>query len=353
MEGEGMSDLTSKAVTIKDLAQHAGVSLATVSRVINDSAYVSEATRAKVEKAIADLGYQPDIRARELRGKPSQLIALIIPNIQNVFYTTLAESVEHYLRDQNFTMILGVSQEDPELFIDYLESFWQRRVDGILYVPPDRGDYSKEIRRLASAGVPMVEVNRRCQDDLLDGVVADNFRGAYLATEYLLNLNHRRIALIVGSREITTGKDRIQGYERALRDAGVPVKPEYLKTGRFVKEFAVRATEELLALDERPTAIFAASNRLVMGTMSVLMDHKIDVPDDISVISFDDVEWLRYFNPPITTVDIAIEEMATLSIQLLLRHLQESSPAGKPLTYSLSTMLIERKSCRPLLSGEQ
>jgi LacI family transcriptional regulator len=347
------ADRAPKAVTIKDLARHAGVSSATVSRVINDSGYVSEATREKVENAITELGYQPDTRARELRGKPSRLIALIIPNIQNVFYTTLAEAVEQDLRGQNFTMVLGVTQEDPELFIDYLESFWQRRVDGILYVPPDRGDYSKAVRNLASAGVPMVEVNRRSQADLLDGVVADNFRGAYLATEYLLGFGHRRIALIVGSREITTGKDRIQGYERALRDAEVPVRLEYLKSGRFIKEFAVGATEELLALDERPTAIFAASNRLVMGTMSVLMEHKIDVPGDISVISFDDVEWLRYFNPPITTVDIAIEEMAALSIQLLLRRSQERPTTGKPRTYSLSTMLIERKSCRPLLSKER
>lgn len=333
-------------VTIRDLAKQAKVSPATVSRVINNSGYVSEELRERVERVIEELGYLPDTRARELRGKPSKLVALIIPNIKNVFYTTLAEAVETNLRDLGFTMVLGVSQEDPLLLLDYFQSFGQRRVDGILYVPPAYGEFSIQTRQLVAQGVPMVEVNRRKEVDLLDGVVADNFRGAYQATKHLIELGHQKIALIVGSEKINTGHDRIQGYKQAMHDAGLEIDTNLIKIGSFVKEYGIQATEELLTLPVRPTALFSASNRLVLGTMSVLMEHNIKVPGDISVIAFDNVEWFQYFNPPITTVDIAIEEMAVLAIQLLMRRIQEDAPPQKPRTYSLSTMLIERKSCK-------
>jgi LacI family transcriptional regulator len=342
----------SPKVTIRDLAKQANVSPATVSRVLNNSGYVSEEVRERVEKAITDSGYLPDTRARELRGKPSNLVALIIPNIKNVFYTTLAEAVETNLRDLGFTMVLGISQEDPLIFLDYLQSFGQRRVDGILYVPPAVGEFSKQTRQLVIQGVPMVEVNRRKEDDLLDGVVADNFQGAYQATKHLIGMGHKRIALIVGSNGINTGHDRIQGYKQAMHDAGLETDPSFLKIGAFVKEYGVQATEELLNLPVRPTAIFSASNRLALGTISALTEHNIKVPNDISVIAFDNVEWFQYFNPPITTVDIAIEEMAVLAVQLLMRRIQEDAPPQKPRTYSLSTMLIERKSCRRITPEE-
>ena len=341
-----------RKVTIKELAEHAGVATATVSRVLNNSGYVREETRRRVESAVAESGYVPDASARQLRGKSSKLIGLVIPSVRNVFYTMLAEAVEHTLRDEDYTMLLGVSQEDPRLFIDYLESFWQRGVDGVLYVPPAHGTLRREIRRLALQGLPMVEVNRRQEEELLDGVVADNFRGAYQATEYLIQLGHTRIGLIVGTQETITGRHRVQGYERALREAQIAVEPELVKIGEFAKDHAVEATNELLRLNPPPTAIFAASNRLVLGTMAALMDREVLVPADISVIGFDDVEWLQYFNPPITTVDIAVDRMATLSVELLLRRVREGVLPERPRTYSLSTMLIERRSCRRLTPEE-
>jgi len=192
----------------------------------------------------------------------------------------------------------------------------------------------------------MVEVNRQREVDLLDGVVADNFRGAYQGTEYLINLGHERIAFVVGSPETTTGKDRIEGFKWAMMDAGLEVDPELVKIGAFSKEFGIQAMEDLLELSPGPTAIFATSNRLLMGTMTVLADHEIQVPDQISVIAFDDFEWLSFWQPPITTVDVAVEEMAMLAVQLLLRWIRERHPPEKPRTYSLSTKLIERRSCQ-------
>jgi len=333
-------------VTIKDLARHANVSPATVSRVLNNSGYVSEETRRRIEKAIAELGYQPDARARSLRGKPSNLVALIIPDILNVFYTSVAKAIEENLKQHGYTMLLGVTGDSAVSYQEYLRSFWERRVDGIIYVPPASDGYSAHTRRLVAQGMPMVELNRRREVDLLDGVVADNFQGAYQATEYLINLGHERIALIVGSPEITTGKDRLNAFRRAMMDAGLEIDPALLKIGVFSKEYGIRATQELLEVSPRPTAIFATSNRLLMGTMTVLVEHKIRVPDDISVVAFDDSEWLTFWQPPITTVDIAVEEMGMLAVQLLLRCIREGHPPEKPRTYALSTMLIERRSCK-------
>jgi len=338
--------------TIKELAERAGVSTATVSRVLNNSGYVSEETRRRVESTVAQSGYVPDANARQLRGKSSKLIGLVIPSVRNVFYTILAEAVEHTLRNEAYTMILGVTQEDPKLFLEYLESFRQRGVDGVLYVAPAHGSLTREIRRLALQGLPMVEVNRRQVEELLDGVVADNFHGAFQATEYLIQLGHRRIGLVVGSQETITGRDRVQGYESAMRGAGIDIEPELVKIGEFAKDHAIEATKELLRLKIPPTAIFAASNRLVLGTMAALMDNDVRVPADISVIGFDDVEWLQYFNPPITTVDIAVDRMATLSVELLMRRVREGVLPERPRTYSLSTMLIERRSCRRLTPEE-
>ena len=337
---------TKSSVTIKDLARHANVSPATVSRVLNNSGYVSEETRRRVEQAVGELRYQPDARARGLRGKPSNLVALIIPDILNVFYTPLSRAIEQNLKEHGYTMLLGVTDDSGDLYVQYLQSFWESRVDGIIYVPPARGEYSSHTRGLVARGMPIVEVNRQREVDLLDGVVADNFRGAYQAIEYLINLGHERIALIVGSPEITTGKNRIKGFQMAMMDAGLEVVPELMKIGVFSKEFGVQATQELLEVSPRPTAIFATSNRLLMGAMTALVEHKIRVPDEISVIAFDNSEWLSFWQPPITTVDIAVEEMAMLAVQLLLRWIHEGHPPEKPRTYSLSTMLIERKSCK-------
>jgi LacI family transcriptional regulator len=337
---------TKAAVTIKDIARNAQVSPTTVSRVLNNSGYVGEETRRRVEAAIAELGYRPDARARGLRGKPSKLVALIIPDILNVYYTGVAQAIEHHLSERGYTMLLGITGESADRYIDYLHFLWERKADGLIYVPPAEGDCSAHTRRLVAQGMPVVEVNRQRESDLLDCVMADNFRGAYEATEHLIGLGHERIALIVGSPETTTGRDRIRGFKWAMRDADLEIVPQLLRTGSFTKEFGLEATEELLTLSPRPTAIFVTSNRLLMGTMTVLAKHDIRVPDDISVISFDDSEWLSFWQPPVTTVDIAVEEMGMLAVELLMRWIREGHPPDRPRTYSLSTMFVERKSCK-------
>jgi LacI family transcriptional regulator len=334
------------SVTIRDLAEHAKVSPATVSRVINNSGYVSEETRHRVEQAVRELDYRPDAHARGLRGMPSGLVALIIPHILNVFYTGLAQIIENKLRQLGYIMLLGTSKDDPDLYADYLNHFWELRVDGIICVPPPNAECSSIIRGMVRQGMPIVEVNRQCEKDVLDSVVADNFQGACLGTEYLVNQGHQRIALIVGHPETTTGQNRIEGFRWVMTKAGLEVDPALLKIGEFSKEYGIQATEELLCVSPWPTAIFAASNRLLIGAMTALTEHQVRVPEDISIVAFDDSEWLSFWRPPITTVDVGVDEMGLLAVELLMRWIKSGEHTETPHIYSLSTRLIERQSCK-------
>jgi DNA-binding LacI/PurR family transcriptional regulator len=335
----------SRTITIRDLAAHANVSPATVSRVINNSGYVSEETRKRVEAAIKQSGFRPDARARGLRGMPSCLIALVIPSILNVFYTTLAESIENQLKQRGYTMLLGVTRDEPDIYLNYLNQFWELKVDGIICVPPPNGKCLSTLQEMVGQGMPMVEVNRRHEECILDAVLMDNFQGAKLGTEYLIGLGHQRIAMIVGSLSTSTGKSRLEGFQWTMTDAGIDVDPELVKVGAFTKEYGIQAAEELLRVSPPPTAIFATSNRLLIGLMTVLMGHHISLPDDMSILSFDDSEWLSFWQPPITTVGIAVDEMGTLAVELLMRWITSGERPDTPRTYSLSTTLIERQSC--------
>lgn len=336
-------------VTIRELAACAQVSPATVSRVINSSGYVSDAARKRVEAAIKELGFVPNARARGLSGRPSGLVALIIPSILNIFYTALSESIENSLKRLGYVMLLGVTDDDPDLYLTYLKRFAELKADGIIAVPPPGSKCLPMIQRMVELGIPMVEVNRRHEHCVLDAVLADNFQGARQGTEYLVSLGHRRIALIIGSLETSTGRERLAGFRWVLANAGIEVDPDLIKIGEFSKEFGVQATEELLALPMPPTAIFATSNRILVGVVATLTHHGLRVPEDVSLLSFDDSEWLSIWRPSITAVDIAIDEMGTLAVELLMRWIRSGQRPETPRTYSLSTALIPRESCRPLL----
>jgi LacI family transcriptional regulator, galactose operon repressor len=334
--------------TIKDVARRAGLSPSTVSRSLNNSGYVSAETRRRVDEAVAALRYQPNWLAQGLRGKPSRLIGLIIPDISNTFYTAVARVVSSTLRARDYELVLCVNEEDADIDLQYLRILQYKRVDGILYTHPAHGSNSSTLRQFAASGMPIVELNRQREKDLLDATLADNYQGAYMLTEHLIRRGHQRIGLILGETSVITGAERLRGYRDALNDAGLPVEACLVRTGSFTRRHGEAATRELLDLPERPTVIFAASNRILMGVLVVLDERHFEVPEDISVVSFDDSEWMSIWRPPITCVDVAVDEMAQLAADLLLRRIEEPSPSRKPITYLLSTTLIERASCRVL-----
>ena len=345
---------TKSPISIIDVAKHAGLSPATVSRVLNKSGYFSIETQQKVEEAVIQLGYSPNWMARGLKGMKSRLIGLIIPDITNVFYTSLANSVLATLRKSNEEMILCITDEDPKKDLAYLQILEQKRVDGILYTHPAEGNNSAYVRRLVKNGLPIVEVNRQREIDLLEAVLADNYRGVKQVMNYLFGLGHRRIAMISGSVDISTGADRLAGYKSSFSESGFDTEPDLLKIGSFTRQYGEQAAIELLDMPNPPTAIFAASNRIALGLLNILGQRKIRIPEDISVIAFDDTEWMPVWSPPISAVDIAISEMSQLAVDLIHHRIALSDSNPNPTTYHLSTSLIVRESCRvvPPLSAK-
>lgn len=341
---------TKSPISIIDVAKHAGLSPATVSRVLNKSGYFSSETQQKVEEAVIQLGYSPNWMARGLKGMPSRLIGLIIPDITNVFYTSLANSILEILRKSNEELILCITDEDPQKDLAYLKILEQKRVDGILYTHPAEGNNSAYVRRLAKNGLPIVEVNRQREIDLLDAVLADNYRAVKQVIHHLFGLGHRRIAMISGSVNVSTGSERLAGYQSSFSESGIVPEPDLIKIGSFSRQYGEQAAIELLDMPNPPTAIFAGSNRIALGLLNILGQRKIRIPDDISVVAFDDTEWMPVWDPPISAVDIAINEMSQLAVDLLHHRIAQTESTSKPTTYHLGTSLIIRESSRAIPS---
>jgi LacI family transcriptional regulator len=336
-------------VTILDVAKEAGLSPSTVSRVLNQKGYYSAENERRVNAAVEALAYRPHASAHKVKDKPARLIGLIIPDISNVFYTALANALLEDLHGLEYEMILCVNNEDAQMDLDYLEMLQAKGVNGIFYTHPAQGSNSAHVRRMARAEMPIVELNRQREKDFLDAVLPDNFRGVHQAVEYLAGLGHRRIAFISGSPQITTGSERLLGYRSALRQLGLDEDADLLKVGSFTRAHGERAMAELLALPHPPTALIAGSNRISMGALMVMGQRNVRIPNDISVVGYNDTEWLTAWNPPITAVDIAVDEMARLAVDLLHRRIAGGNGYdGKPVTYHLSTSLIVRRSCRAI-----
>jgi LacI family transcriptional regulator len=299
-----------------------------------------------VDTAVAELGYEPNWLARSLKGQPSRLVGLIVTEVTSLYDNLIIQSVSTMLHQNNYGMMLCINNEDAEVDLWYLKALKEKHVDGIIYVHPLGGNNSSFVRDLVKQGIPIIELNRRREEDLLDGVLADNVQGGYQITNYLIGLGHQRIGLIMGQSELTTGQNRLTGYRHALNEAGIPIDPALIRIGSFTQEHGEAGTRELLQVETRPTALLAGSNRILLGLLKVLNEQAICIPDDMSVAAFNDTEWLSMWRPPITTVDIATEEMARLSVELLLRRISSSAKEYKPRTYLLSTTLIERESCK-------
>lgn len=333
--------------TIKDVAQRAGLSPATVSRVLNKSGYVSAETVRRVTAAVTELDYQPNWMARSLHGKSSNLIGLIVPEVLSLYDNSVIQFIAEKLHEHDYGLLLCLHNENSALDLKYLQLLQEKRVAGVIYTHPLGGTNTQFVRQLAEQ-IPVIELNRRREHDYLDAVLADNTHGAYQLTRYLLTLGHQRIGLIMGESELTTGQTRLNGYRAALNDAGVAVEPTLIQVGSFSRQHGEAATQALLASTAPPTAILAGSNRILMGVLKALNACNVRIPDDLSVAAFNDTEWLSIWQPPITTVDIAVEEMAHLAVDLLLRRITAPEKKPKPREYLLGTSLLIRESCRKL-----
>ncbi len=302
---------------IYDVARLAGVSITTVSHVLNGTRRVSEATKDRVVRAIDQLGYQPSAVARALVRQESRTIALIVPDNANPFYADLARGIEDHGFAAGFNVFLCNSDQDPVKERAYLNMLIAKRVDGVIYLttvtPQD------QLQLLLPRHIPTVTFG--CDFTGIDALIIDDFGGGRAATEHLLALGHRRIACINGLEQKTDKTCRVNGYLAALEAAGITPDPALIAAGDWTCASGCRLTEELVRLPVPPTAIFACNDLMAIGAISCLHELGIDVPGLISVVGFDDITLACFCSPPLTTVATPTLEAGQRACQMLLERI--------------------------------
>ncbi|ACI18412.1 LacI family DNA-binding transcriptional regulator [Dictyoglomus thermophilum] len=334
-----------KSPTMKDVARLAGVSISTVSHVINKTRYVEPETREKVYQAIKTLGYRPNILASSLRKRVTNTIGLIISNITNLFYPEVVRGVEDLLAKYNYNLILCNSDEDVEKEKNYIEVLFSRRVDGLIITPSKSSETRENLDLFREKNIPVVLVDRKIEGLEEDVVLADNIEGTYEAISYLISLGHKRIGIITGPLDTTTGCERLEGYLKALEDKGIKKDDNLIYEGDFKKEGGYKGVEALLNINNPPTAIFTSNNLMALGALKKITELGLKIPQDLSLISFDDMDWFPYFSPPLTAVYQPAYELGETAVKLLFERLKRGRKKRKEVR--LPTKLIIRESCAP------
>jgi LacI family transcriptional regulator len=308
---------------IHEVAKRAGVAPITVSRVVNNSGYVSEETRRRVEAAIEELNYIPNALGPSLRSKRTQTLALVITDITNPFWTTVARGVEDAANARGYHIIIGNTDESVEKQDDYLMFLSMKQVDGFLVVPVS--SYIPET--LTKRRVPFVVLDRKVSGAQVDSVRCDSTDGAYQLTKHLLDLGHNHISIITGRHDHSTAFDRVQGAIQAFEQRGLRERPQVF-WGEFGQETGYKYTKHVLGSDPRPTAIFATNNFIAIGVMRALRESIVRVPQDISLIAFDDLPAPIMVDPFLTVAVQPAYEMGRRATDLLLDRLNDGGPEG-------------------------
>lgn len=327
--------------TIKDVADYAGVSRATVSRVLNNHPYVAEDVRTRVLDAMRELKYQPNRAARRLRASSSDVLGLIIPDIQNPLFQSIVRGVEDAAYECQMTVILCNTDDNPDKQKAYLRIMQAESAAGLIVVPTHPNDGSM-LAPVRDAGIPMIFLDREVQDFETDTVKVDNVRGAYLAVQHLVRLSYRRIAIIAGTQMLTPGYERLKGAYDALNDAQIEIDPQLVQTGNFKIESGYELTRALMHLPQPPEAIFICNNLMTLGALRALHELGVRIPEQVALVGFDDMPWAGDLNPPLTAVAQPGYELGRQAVELLLKRLAHpKSPYRKVI---LQPNLVVRQS---------
>jgi LacI family transcriptional regulator len=301
-----------------DIAKRAGVAPITVSRVINNSGYVSQPTRERVEAAVKELGYVPNTIARGLRSKRTHTLALIVTDITNPYFTSMARGVEDAAGASGYTVIYCNTDESESKEEKYANMLAQRQVDGVLLVPSCGN--AKTIKFLESNDIDVVVLDRRISGVRADIVYSDSKNGANRLVKLLIGLGHKRIAIITGHEDVSTSADRVLGYQQALKEAGLS-ETELIYYGAFNEQSGYELTNQAMLQLPKPTAIFGGNNFIAIGIIKALHDLKLEVPGDVSVVGFDDLPESMFMKPFLTVARQRAYEMGQLATELLLKRI--------------------------------
>jgi LacI family transcriptional regulator len=331
--------------TIRDVARLAQVSTATVSATLNDSAYVSPDLKARVLAAVDTLGYAPSGIAKSLKTGRTRLLALVVADVSNPFFTQLIDAVETAAYDWGYSLLLCNSDENFERERHHLSLVRAQRCDGLILTPTGDPE-AYRTSGLSSFPVPTVLIDRALDSWQADSVVLDNVSAAMQATNYILDLGHRRVGTISGPPHVSTGAERLAGFLKSLAARGLKPDPGHIRSGGFREDVAFSATRDLLALPRPPTAIYVANNVMLVGVMRAIAEAGFNCPADISVVSTDDLAWTTAFRPRLTTVRQPVREMGLEAVRLVVDRIARRAD-DPPKRLTLQPTLIVRESCAP------
>jgi len=291
--------------------------------------------------AINELGYHPSRVARRLRMEATTILGLVISDIANPFFPSVARGIEDVAYDNNYSLLLCNTDENPAKEALYVRVLLAEKVAGVIISPTDENSTTCQV--LIESGIPVVTMDRRLPRLAVDTVIVDNVQGAYQAVSHLINLGHRSIALIGGPAHITTGRERQEGYTKALKDHGLAIDEGMIKVGDFKQESGYQRARELLEMTSPPTAIFAANNLMTLGALNAIHERGLDIPGDIAIIGFDDMPWATSLRPSLTVVSQPTYELGRIAAELLLARISDKN---RPIQeVKLEATLIMRQSC--------
>jgi LacI family transcriptional regulator len=336
-------------VTMRDVARHAGVSIATVSHVINETRPVSDELRDRVLDSMDHLGYQPNTIARALRSKHSNTIGLIVPDGRNPFFAEVAQGIEEVSLEHEYSLILCDSGNDLGKVLIHTKNLSAKRVDGIIFTTS--GDDFEDINSLIDENIAVLVIDLDASPIVADAVLFDNFKGGRLATQHLLELGHRRIACITGPSRQSLRRDREKGYSSALSDAGIPEDKSLVREGDFQPSSGYYHALDLLNSPDPPSAIFACNDLMAMGALRAAREVGLEVPAQLSIIGFDDIYLSAFTTPTLSTIRLPKREMGRLAGQILLRRIQDHTRAVEQTIVDLE--LIVRESTAPYNGGHR
>ncbi|BAU87101.1 lacI family transcriptional regulator [Streptomyces laurentii] len=325
--------------SIKDVAAAAGVSVATVSRVLNDHPSVSDDARTRVQAAVETLGYRPNAVARSLRTHETRTLGLVISDVVNPYFAHLARSVEEEARELGYSVIIGNADERPDLQDHHVRTLLDRRIDGLLVSPTDGG--SPLMLNAATNGTPMVFVDRWIAGVDVPVVRADGRAAVHDLVAHLHALGHRRLAIIAGPAATTTGSERVESFRAAMSEYGLPLPDAYIGQGDFQAESGRRATERFLDLAEPPEVVFAADNLMALGALDAIRARGLRIPDDIALAAFDDIPWFVHTDPAITVISQPTAELGRAAVRALVDRVEGRAAAS----VTLPARLVVRRSC--------
>ncbi|HEX7075498.1 MAG TPA: substrate-binding domain-containing protein [Hyphomicrobiaceae bacterium] len=328
--------------TIRDVAKAAGVSVGSVSRVLNGGPYASPDLQSKVARAISDLDYQPDVVAQSMRLRSTQTIGCMLSEFTNPMYAEIVDAIEERLQREGYLLVCATTRNDAPRETAMISSIRRRRMDGLIVMAGNE-TFDDVNKALVELEIPTVLIDREVPVNY-DAIYVDHRGGAIEATRYLIGLGHKRIALLMPSVQVRPGRERAEGYKAALREAGLPVDPNLIRPQKASTSFAFSEVDRLLQSEDPPTAIITLGTRMLAGVLKAVAARGLSIPDDMSIVSVGDTDIVRCAAPAITAIKWDLAEQGRDAAGLLIEQLNGVKRAG-PVHLSLPTELIIRNSC--------